>query len=116
MRDVLEDFGGGVTIGGQRITNLRYADDTTLVCSSKEELMDLLKAIKSASEQRELILNTKKTKVMIVDAGRNDTDANFSLEGDFIEEVESFEFLGSIINTKSDCTQEIKRRLAIARA
>ncbi|XP_072020234.1 uncharacterized protein [Amphiura filiformis] len=52
---------------------------------------------------------------MIVDAGRNKTDANFSLDGDFIEEVESFEFLGSIINTKSDCTQEIKRRLAIAR-
>ncbi|XP_072037259.1 uncharacterized protein [Amphiura filiformis] len=77
--------------------------------------MDLLEAIKSASEQRGLILNTRKTRVMIVDAGRNNTDANFSLEGDLIEEVESFEFLGSIINTKSDCTKEIKRRLTIAR-
>ena len=53
-------------IGGQRITDLRYADDTTLVCSSRKELIALLKAVKTASEERSLMLNTKKTKIMDV--------------------------------------------------
>ena len=55
-----------VVIGGQWITNLRYADDTSLVCSSRKELMALLKAVKTASEERGLMLNTKKTKIMVV--------------------------------------------------
>ena len=99
MRDALGDFLGGVTIGGQRITNLRYADDTTLVCNSRKELMDLLRAVKIASEERGLMLNTKKTKIMVVDGERSDANDVFSLDGDVIEEVESFEFLGSVINT-----------------
>ena len=61
------------------------------------------------------MLNTKKTKIMVIDGERGDTDDAFSLDGDVIEQVESFEFLGSIINTKGDCSQEIKRRLAMAR-
>ena len=49
MRNALEGFNGGVKFGGKKITNLRYADDTTLVCSSREELIDLLNRIKQAS-------------------------------------------------------------------
>ena len=116
MREALEDFPGGVKIGGRRITNLRYADDTTLVCGSKKELLDLLKAVKSASERRGLLLNTKKTKIMVIDDDRKDQDEGFVLDGNNIDEVESFEFLGSVINTKGDCSQEIKRRLAMAKS
>jgi len=93
-----------------------HADDTTLVCGSKKELLDLLKAVKSASEKRGLKLNTKKTKIMVIDEERNDEEEGFTLDGNNIEEVASFEFLGSVINTKGDCSQEVKRRLAMARS
>jgi len=115
MREALAEFQGGVSFGGQRITNLRYADDTTLVCGSKKELLELLGAVKRMSEKRGLLLNTKKTKIMVVDEARQDHGESFVMEGSVIEEVQSFEFLGSIINNIGDCSQEIRRRLAIAR-
>ena len=62
MRDALENFNEGIAMGGRRISNLRYADGTTLVSSSKKDLIELLKAVKAASQQRGLLLNTKKTK------------------------------------------------------
>ena len=113
MREALEDFEGGVKFGGVKITNLRYADDTTLICSSRQELMDLLRRVKEASEKKGLLLNTKKTKIMFLD--KEDTGADFSLDGQTIDVVQQFEYLGSLINTKSDSSTEIKRRLAIAR-
>ena len=114
MREALEGFNGGVKFGGTKITNLRYADDTTLVCSSREELIDLLNRIKKASEEKDLLLNTKKTKIMVVDKDSNNND--FTIDGKKIEVVSQFEYLGSIINNKGESTTEIRRRLAIARS
>ena len=113
MRNALEGFNGGVKFGGKKITNLRYADDTTLVCSSREELIDLLNRIKQASEEKDL-LNTKKIKIMVVDRDNNNTD--FTIAGNKIEVVNQFEYLGSIINNKGESTTEIRRRLAMARS
>ena len=113
MRDALKGFDGGIFFGGMKITNLRYADDTTLICASREELMNLLQRVKQASEKKGLLLNTKKTKIMVLDKSRT-ADA-FVLEGQQIDEVQQFDYLGSLINIKSDSTTEIKRRLAIAR-
>jgi len=113
MREALEGFEGGISFGGMKISNLRYADDTTLVCASREELMILLRRVKEASEKKGLLLNTKKTKIMVLDPSRS-VDA-FVLDGQQIEEVQEFEYLGSLIDNKSDSTCEIKRRLAIAR-
>ena len=113
MRNALEGFNGGVKFGGKKITNLRYADDTTLVCSSREELIDLLNRIKQASEEKDL-LNTKKIKIMVVDRDNNTTD--FTIAGNKIEVVNQFEYLGSIINNKGESTTEIRRRLAMARS
>ena len=115
MREALEHYKGGVNIGGHHITNLRYADDTTLVCNSKDELLELLGRVKRASEKRGLLLNTKKTKIMVIDDSLKTTDRTFLLDGEKFDELENFEFLGSYINTKGDCSQEIRRRLAIAR-
>jgi hypothetical protein len=64
--------------------------------------MNLLEATKVASEKRGLLLNTKKTKIMVVDENRDD-DENFIIDGNVIEEVQSFEFLGSFVNNKGDC-------------
>ena len=83
MREALEGFNGGVKFGGTKITNLRYADDTTLVCSSREELIDLLNRIKKASEEKDLLLNTKKTNIMVVDKDSNNND--FTTDGKTIE-------------------------------
>jgi hypothetical protein len=84
MREVLEDHDGGITIGGSKNTNLRFADDTTLLCSTKSELLQLLQRTKEVSEHKGLILNTKKTKIMVVDRNRTD-HSDFKLGGEKIE-------------------------------
>ena len=67
----MEERDDGITIGGKRETNLRFADDTTLLCTSKEVLVALLKKVKEASMSQNLLLNTQfKTKIMVVDKGR----------------------------------------------
>ena len=87
MREVLDGFNGGVKFGGTKITDLRYADDTTLICNSRHELLDLLRRIKDASEKKRLLLNIKKTKIMVVD--RNRTKEDFTIDGQQIEDVKS---------------------------
>ena len=114
MRDALEGYEGGIKFGGYQVTNLRYADDTTLICSSREQLVDLLERVKASSEKKGLLLNTKKTKIMVIDKDSDGRD--FILDGEKIDEVQQFEYLGSMITTKSDSTTDIKRRLAMARS
>ena len=113
MRCVLEEHHVGITIGGRRQTNLRFADDTTLLCTSKE-LLALLKKVKEASKSQNLLLNTQKTKIMVLDKSRERKE-DFVLDGENIEEVESFVYLGSLINIKGSSAQEIRRRLAMGR-
>ena len=82
----------------------------TLLCTSKEELLGLLKKVKEASMSN----NQQKTKMMVVDKGRERKE-DFVLDGEKIEEVESFVYLGSLINTKGSSAQETRRRLAMGR-
>ena len=114
MRCVLEEHHDGITIGGRRQNNLRFADDTTLLCTSKEELLALLKKVIEASKSQNLLLNTQKTKIMVLDKSR-EMKEDFVLDGENIEEVESFVYLGSLINIKGSSAQEIRRRLAMGR-
>jgi hypothetical protein len=114
MREALEGFFGGISIGGRMVSNLRFAADTTLVSSSKEELDDLLRRVKEASKTRHLLLNIQKTKIMVLDNNRPENDP-FIIDGERIEEVDSFVYLGSLINNKGSTTQELRRRLAIGR-
>ena len=93
---------------------MRFADDTTLLCTSKEELLALLKKVKEASKSQNLLLNTQKTKIMVLDKSRERKE-DFVLDGENIEEVESFVYLGSLINIKGSSAQEIRRRLAMGR-
>ena len=92
MREVLQNYEGGVKIGGVRYSNLRFADDKTLMCSSKSELLELLKQIKEISKKRGLLLSTKKTKTMVVDSNRADIE-EFMLGEEKIEEVDNFVYL-----------------------
>ena len=112
MRTALDDYVGGVTIGGESVSNLRYADDTTLLANTKEELQQLIERVRVASEEAGLFLNVKKTKVMVIGEDQN---PGIVVGGEMIEVVEDFNFLGSVITNKGGSTKEVKIRLATAR-
>ena len=82
MRNALENFEGSITVGGHKITNLRYADDVVLIAGSLEELQDLVNRVKLESEKVGLFLNTKKTKVMKVQ--RNPTGSGIVIDGETV--------------------------------
>ena len=113
MRKVIEEYGeeNGIHIGGRRLTNLRYADDTTLLEKSEEKMKELLQQVQLASEEAGLYLNINKTKIM-----STDRLTTFNLNGEDIEVVKNFQFLGVMMSEDNNCGKEIKRRIAIGRA
>ena len=98
----------GIKIAGRNINNLRYADDTTLMAESEEELKSLLMRVKEESEQVGLKLNIQKTKVM---ASSHIT--SWQTDGETVETVTDFILGGSKISAVGDCSHEIKRLLGI---
>ena len=101
----LEEAQAGIKIAGRNINNLRYADDTTLMEESEEELKSLLIKVKVESEKVGLKLNIQKTKIM---ASRPIT--SWQIDGKTVKIVADFIFLGSKITADGDCSHEIKRR------
>ena len=100
----------GIKIAGRNINNLRYADDTTLLAESQEELKSLLMKVKEESEKVGLKLNIQKTKIM---ASRPMT--SWQIDGETMETVTDLIFLGSKITANGDCSHEIKRCLLLGR-
>ena len=100
----------GIKIAGRTINNLRYADDTTLVAESKEELKNLLMKVKEESEKVGLKLNIQKTKIMA-----SCPITSWQIDGDKVETVTDFIFLDSKITADGDCSHEIKRCLLLGR-
>ena len=100
----------GIKIFGRNINNLRYADDTTLVAESKEELKSLLMKVKEESEKAGLKLNIQKTKIMT-----SAPITSWQIDGKKLETVTDFIFLGSKITVDSYCSHEIKRCLLLGR-
>ena len=94
----------GNKIAGRNINNLRYADDTTLMAESEEELKSLLMKVKEESEQVGLKLNIQKTKIMA-----SGPITSWQIDGETLETVADFIFLGSKITADGDCSHEIKR-------
>ena len=90
--------------------NLRYADDTTLMAESKEELKSLLMKVKEESEKVDLKLNIQKTKIMA-----SGPITSWEIDGETVEKVSGFIFGGSKITADGDCSHEIKRRLPLGR-
>ena len=106
----LEEARAGIKIAGRNINNLRYADDTTLIAESKEELKSLLIKVKEESEKVGLKLNIQKTKIMA-----RGPITSWQIDGEIMETVRDFIFLGSKINADGDCSHEIKRYLLFGR-
>ena len=104
----LEETQAGIKIAGRNINNLRYADDTTLMAKSKEELKSLLMKVKEQSENVGLKLNIQKTKIMA-----SGPITSWEVGGGRVETVSDFIFLGSKIAADGDCNHEIKRCLLL---
>ena len=106
----MDESQAGIKIAQRNINNLRYADDTTLMAESEEELKSLLMKVKEESEKADLKFSIQKTKIMA-----SDPITSWQIDGEIIETVGDFIFLGSKITADSDCSHEIKRRLLFGR-
>ena len=100
----------GIKIAGRNINNLKYADDTTLMAESEEELQSLLMKVKVESEKVGLKLNIQKMKIMA-----SGLITSWEMDGETVETVADFIFLGSKITADGDCRHEIKRHLLLGR-
>ena len=106
----LDEAQAGIRIARRNINNLRYVDDTTLRAESNEELKRLLMKVKEKSEKAGLKLNTQKTKIMA-----SGSITSWQIDGETMETVTDFIFLGSKITEDGDCSHEIKRCLLLGR-
>ena len=106
----LDEAQAGIKIFERNINNLRYADDTTLMAENEEELKSLLMKVKEESEKVGLKLNIQKTKIMA-----SGPITSWQIDGETIETVRDFIFLGSKITADGDCSLEIKIRLLLGR-
>ena len=106
----LEEAQAGIKIAGRNINNLRYADDTTLMGESEEELKSLLMKVKVESEKVGLKLNIQKTKIM-----GSGPITSWEIDGETVETLSDFIFGGSRITADDDRSHEIKRRLLLGR-
>ena len=106
----LEETQAGIKIVRRNINNLRYADDTTLMAESEEELTSLLMKLKEESEKVGLKLNIQKTKIMA-----SGPITSWQIDEETVETVADFVFLGSKITADGDCSQEMKRCLLLGR-
>ena len=102
----LDETQAGIKIAGRNINNLRYADDTTCMAESEEELKSVLMKVKEESENVGLKLNIQKTKIMA-----SSPTTSWQIDGETMETVRDFIFLDSKITADGDCSHEIKRHL-----
>ena len=106
----LEEAQTGIKIAGRNINNLRYADDTTHMAESEEELKSLLMKVKEESEKVGLKLNIQKTKIMA-----SSPITSWQIERETVETVADFIFGGSKITADGECSHDVKRRLLLGR-
>ena len=106
----LEEAQAGIKIAGRNVNNLRYADDTALMAESEEELKSLLMKVKEEREKVGLKLNIQKTKIMA-----SGPITSWQIDGETMETVADFIFLGSKISADGDCSHEIERCLLLGR-
>ena len=106
----LEEAQAGIKIAGRNIYNFRYAEETTLMAESEEELKSLLMKVKVESEKVGLKLNIQKTKIMA-----SGCITSWQIDGETVETVQTFIYLGSKITADGDCSHEIKRCLLLGR-
>ena len=106
----LDEAQAGIKTAWRNISNLRYVDDTILMAESEEELKSLLMKVKEESENAGLKLNIQKTKIMA-----SGPITSWQIDGETVETVTDYNFLGSKISANGDCSHQIKRHLLLGR-
>ena len=106
----LDEAQAGIKISRRNINNLRYADDTTLIAESEEEIKSLLMKVEEESEKAGLKINIQKTKIMA-----SNSITSWQIDGEIMETVMDFIFLSSKITAAGDCSHEIQRCLLLRR-
>jgi len=114
MREAVEDTEEGIKVGGKLIKALRFADDQAMLASSENELQQVMDRLNTTSAKYNMKINTKKTKVMKIS---KDKEASISIiiDGEEIEQVKEFCYLGSLISSDAKCHKEIRRRIAMGK-
>ena len=112
MRDADVDT-YGIKVGGVPISNLRYADDTALLETSVEDIERLATAIDVTGKDMNLKLNVKKTKLLVAEA--EEKEYNITIDGEEVEQVNHFKYLGSVKTSNANCTADIKARIGMAK-
>jgi hypothetical protein len=117
VENIYEDLEkvGGIRIGGRTITNLRYADDTVLLAESEAQLQDMLDIINERSNEVGMKLNVKKTKAMVISKQHEKLQIRLVVDGELIEQVDSYVYLGHEITDDGRTEKEIRRRIEMAR-
>ena len=106
----------GVSIGGKRMSNLRYADDTALTADSESDLQNIVDKVNGVGKEFGMKMNVKKTKTMVVSRKADPPHVKINIEGQTIEQVSRFMYLGQLITEDGRCDEEIKRRIGQARS
>ena len=110
------DESEGLKTNGENLNNLRYADDTSLLAGSEEDLQRLLNIVVEESEKLGLSLNVKKTECMVVSKKKNNPECKLFSKGEQIRQIQKFKYLGYALPSDDKCRTEIKKRIAIAKA
>ena len=97
----------GIKIAGKNITNLRYADDTALMAESEEALQRIVDEVKMKSLEKGMKMNTKKTKTMVISRNTSAPQVSIKVDGETLEQVQSFKYLGQTITTDGKTDTEI---------
>ena len=114
MREI--DHLEGVRLGGRNINHIRYADDTVLVADSNEKLQRLIEGLNVVSLEKGLKMNMRKTQTMVISRRGEVPRSNIRIDGSMVEQVDRFNYLGSLISSNGRCEDEIKRRINIAKS
>ena len=107
----------GVTIGGTRINNIRFADDTVLLADSEENLQNMMSKVKEVGKLYNMKMNAKKTKPMVISRNENKPKVNIKVDGTAVEQVGSFNYLGQTVSDDGRCVHvdEIKKRMGFTK-
>ena len=105
----------GLKMGGLKINNLRYADDTVLLAENEKDLQEIAEKVKVESKKFGLLMNVKKTKTMVFTKSLDIPKISITIDGKIIEQVSSFAYLGALVTEDSRCEKELVRSIAIAK-
>ena len=115
MNEALSELEEGVRVGGRLIKSVRFADDKAIVCDSEEGLQEMVNNLNRVAGEYGMKINELKTKVMRI-AKRHGAPIRIMIAGRNLEEVDSFKYLGSLLNNDGSCSKEIRTRIAMGKA